>query len=335
MTAAAEAVTGEPPRRRVLVWHVHGSWMTAFVHGRHEYLVPVVPGRGPDGRGRARTYDWPARAREVTPDRLRGEHVDVVVLQRPREIELAARWLGRRPGIDVPAVYVEHNTPRGDVPDTLHPLGGQDDIAVVHVTNANELLWDNGRAPTAVIEHGVPDPGHRFAGTLPRAAAVINEPIRRWRVTGTDLLPALARAAPVDVYGMQVADLPGRLGTDPAELAVHEDLPQAAMHDALVQRRVYVHPIRWTSLGLSLIEAMHLGMPIVALASTEAAEAVPPDAGVVSTRLATLRDAIAGFVSDPAWARQVGKAARAAALSRYNLSRFLRDWERVLQEVCR
>src|SRR5690606_2465406 len=54
-------------RVRILIWHVHGAWTTSFVHGPHEYLVPVLPDRGPDGRGRARTYAWPESAREVTP----------------------------------------------------------------------------------------------------------------------------------------------------------------------------------------------------------------------------------------------------------------------------
>ena len=62
-----------------------------------------------------------------------------------------------------------------------------------------------------------------------------------------------------------------------------DDLPQDCLHDELARRRVYLHPIRWTSLGLSLLEAMHLAMPVVALATTEVAEAVPPEAGVVST----------------------------------------------------
>ena len=50
---------------RILLWHVHGSWTTAFVHGKHEYLVPVVPDRGADGRGRADTWQWPASVVEV------------------------------------------------------------------------------------------------------------------------------------------------------------------------------------------------------------------------------------------------------------------------------
>jgi glycosyltransferase involved in cell wall biosynthesis len=107
------------------------------------------------------------------------------------------------------------------------------------------------------------------------------------------------------------------------------------MHAQLARRRVYVHPVRWTSLGLSLIEAMHLGMPVVALAATEAVEAVPPEAGVLSTRPERLWDAVRTYLADEDAARLAGKAARAAALERYGLARFLRDWDRLLEEVTR
>ncbi|HEV7727704.1 MAG TPA: glycosyltransferase family 1 protein, partial [Modestobacter sp.] len=73
---------------RILIWHVHGSWTTAFVQGPHDYLLPVTPDRGPDGLGRARTWNWPASAREVTPAQLREEPPDVVVLQRTRDLDL-------------------------------------------------------------------------------------------------------------------------------------------------------------------------------------------------------------------------------------------------------
>ncbi|RJK93801.1 glycosyltransferase [Vallicoccus soli] len=322
---------------RILVWHVHGSWTTAFVQGRHEYLLPRLPERGPDGMGRATTWDWPAAAREVHPDALREEGVDLVVLQRPHELELAERLLGRTLGArgDVPAVYLEHNTPKGEVPSTRHPVADRSDVPLVHVTHFNELFWDAGSAPTTVIEHGILDPGHRYTGELARVGVVVNEPVRRGRVTGTDLVPRIAAAAPVDVYGMKVAALPGHLGLGPDRLAVHEDLPQAAMHAELARRRVYAHPLRWTSLGLSLLEAMALGMPVVALATTEAVEAVPQAAGVVTTRVDAFVDAVRRFVHDPEWAVAVGKEARSAALGRYGLERFLGDWDRLIEEVVR
>jgi hypothetical protein len=311
---------------RILIWHVHGSWTTAFVQGSHEYLVPVVPDRGPDGRGRARTWEWPASATEVTPQRLADEKVDVVIMQRPAELEgLAQAWLGgRRPGRDVAAIYLEHNAPQGRINELRHCAADRPDVTVVHVTHFNDLFWDTGATPTRVIEHGIVDPGYRYTGELPRAAVVINDAARRARVTGTDLLDTLGAAVPVDLFGMDAARLGGV-----------DNPPQDVLHDLMAERRVYLHPVRWTSLGLSLLEAMHLGMPVVALGTTEVPEAVPPEAGVVSTRLDVLKDALRRLVDDPEQARAMGKAARAAALARYGLGRFLADWDRVLAEVGR
>jgi hypothetical protein len=306
---------------RILLWHVHGAWTTAFVRGRHEYVVPVLPDRGPDGVGLARTYAWPDSVTEVPPDQLRDEEFDIVLLQRPHELDgLAQDWLGRRPGRDIPAVYVEHNAPQGRITDMRHPAADRPELLVVHVTHFNALFWDTGSTRTRVIEHGIVDPGHRYTGELPRAAVVINEARRRARVTGTDLLDHFSQAAPIDLFGMDAASLGGI-----------EDLPQRDLHDEMARRRVYLHPIRWTSLGLSLLEAMHLGMPVVALGTTEAHEAVPHEAGAVSTRIDVLTAAVRRLIDDPGEAVARGRAARAAALERYGLKRFLADWDDALE----
>lgn len=316
---------------RILIWHVHGSWATAFLQGGHDYLLPVVPDRGPDGRGRADTWTWPERAREVTPARLREEGCDVVVLQRPHELALLEEWTGLRAGVDVPAVYVEHNAPPEKAAATVHPLAGRSDIPVVHVTAFNALMWDCGAAPTTVIEHGVPDPGYRYTGARERVGVVVNEPVRRWRVAGTDVLLRLAETVPVEVYGMGMAALAERAPALSGFL--HDDVPQAAMHDALATHRAYLHPYRWTSLGLSLIEAMMLGLPVLTLATTAAPESVPAAAGVVSSDPEALAAAARRWLADLDEARERGLAARAHAAERFGLERFLSDWQRLLKEV--
>jgi glycosyltransferase involved in cell wall biosynthesis len=314
----------------VLLWHVHGSWTTAFVQGRHEYLIPVTADRGPDGLGRARTWSWPASAVEITREEAADAEVDMVVLQRPHELEgLAAQWLGgRRPGREVAAVYLEHNAPQGRINELRHLAADRPELVVVHVTHFNDLFWDCGSTPTRVIEHGIVDPGDRYSGEVPAAAMVVNEPARRGRVTGTDLLERLGAAVPVDLFGMQTQRLAGAPGVRSVA-----DLAQDRLHAEMARRRLYLHPVRWTSLGLSLLEAMHLGMPVVALATTEVVEAVPPEAGVVSTRVEVLADAARRLVADPEQARLMGKAARAAATARYGLDRFLADWDALLDEV--
>ncbi|HEX8510741.1 MAG TPA: glycosyltransferase, partial [Propionibacteriaceae bacterium] len=123
----------------------------------------------------------------------------------------------------------------------------------------------------------------------------------------------------------------------------HLDLPERIryagnlappdLHASLARRRVYLHPIRWTSLGLSLLEAMHLGMPVAALATTEAVRAVPPEAGAISTEVSELVAAVRLMVEDPDEARRRGAVARQVALERYGLDRFLQRWDEVLGDA--
>lgn len=317
---------------RILLWHVHGGWANAFVQGGHDYLLPTTPERGPWGLGRD-GRDWPAHAVEVPMHQLSGSEPDVVLLQRPEEIAEVERLLGRRPGRDIAALYLEHNTPKAGVPNSVHALAGQREIPIVHVTHFNELFWDNGRAPATVIEHGIVDPGQLYTGERKQLGVVINEPVRRWRVTGTDLLPRFAETGHLEVFGIGTADLPARLGLSREQMSIGGDLPTAALHRQLAGSRVYLHPLRWTSLGLALLEAMHLGMPVLALAGTEAVRAVPPEAGAISTRVEDLCRAARRLLDDPEQAHRCGQIARLAALERYGLDTFLRRWDEVLEDT--
>jgi glycosyltransferase involved in cell wall biosynthesis len=215
----------------------------------------------------------------------------------------------------------------------VHPLAHRQDIPIAHVTRFNEVMWDNGVAPTAVVEHGVVDPGHLYRGDRASLAVVVNEPVRRWRVAGTDLVERLAGQVPVDVYGMGMAALEERV---PAVRGrTHENLRQSDLHPEIGRHRAYLHPYRWTSLGLSLIEAMTIGMPVLALAVTAAPESVPPEAGLVTNDLSSVVRTARRWMTDPGEAEQTGRRARDYALSRFGLSRSLSDWDALLKEVLR
>ena len=310
----------------ILLWQVHGGWTDAFVRGRHTYLLPV-DAAGEGGRG---GRDWPPTVVDVPEADLASTPVDVVVLQRLEEFELAQRLLGRRLGVDVPVIFVEHNTPRADVPESEHPLAGRPDLLLVHVTHFNALFWDTGDTRTVVVEHGVVDYGRFYTGELARAAAVINEPVRRWRVTGSDLLGGVSQIAPVDVFGMKADGLAEALGVRGDRVVAAGDLAAPTLFEEVARRRVYIHPNRWTSLGLSLLESMTAGVPVVALDATDARRAVVPGVGVISTDLAELHAAVRAYVDDPERGRDAGEMAREWALERFGLGRFLADWDDVL-----
>ena len=90
---------------RILLWHVHGSWTTAFVQGRHEYVLPVLPDRGPDGRGAGAHLGLAGHGGRGGAGALADEPVDLVVLQRPHE----ASWCGAGPA-GVPASTCRRST---------------------------------------------------------------------------------------------------------------------------------------------------------------------------------------------------------------------------------
>ena len=212
---------------RILIWHVHGSYTTSFVGGGHEYLLPLLPDRGPDGRGRATSREWPTSAREVPVDRLGDEDVDVVVLQRPHHADLVRRWTGREVGRDLPAVYLEHNAPTGHAVTSRHPVATDHrlrGVPLVHVTHFNRLFWDNGQGSSFFATAGAI---HNAGGT---PVFVDIDPV------SYNLDPAAVEAAitprtravvPVHLYGQMVAmealvPLAARHG-----LALIEDAAQA------------------------------------------------------------------------------------------------------------
>ena len=313
------------------MWDVHGGYTDSLVAGAHEYVF-LPPDRS--GRGGLARYGGspPSNAYEVSAEELRDSPPDVVLLQRLEEIELCAEQLGRRPGSDLPAIFLEHNTPKTDVPATRHPLADEPRIPVVHVTHFNELFWDCGRTHTRVIEHGVADPGLRYTGRLPRLAFVVNEPVRRWRVTGTDLLPHFADFD-VDAFGIDANKLSAVLDPSHQRVCFAGNLRPNALYDALAERRVYLHLNRWTSLGLSLIQAMLLGLPVVVLDTTESSRAVPSAAGARSGDINELVAAARALLADPHEAQRRGLIARHAALDHYGLPRFLHDWDLAFKEA--
>ena len=104
-------------------------------------------------------------------------------------------------------------------PHSVHPFADRTDLLIVHVTHFNAVFWDCRSAPTMIIEHGVADPGLRYTGERRALAFVVNEPVRRWRTTGTDLLAAPS-GLPIDAFGIDADRLPARLGWVCPELSV-------------------------------------------------------------------------------------------------------------------
>ncbi|MDQ3880315.1 MAG: glycosyltransferase family 4 protein [Chloroflexota bacterium] len=320
-------VTPRPPVHRphhplrVLTWHVHGNYLLYLAQCGHEIVLPV----GGEGgyAGRSPGFDWPDNVREVPAERIADERLDVVLFQNVqnwrRDQHVTLSWEQRA----LPRVYVEHDPPRRHPTDTQHPV---DDLNVllVHVTHFNRLMWDAGRTPTTVIEHGVlVPPGVHATHELERGVVVMNGMDWRGRRVGRDVFEALGADLPLDLIGMGSETIGGLGPISPDRL-----LP------AMARYRFFFHPARYTSLGLAVLEAMSIGLPIVGLATTELPTVVDDGVtGFVSNDLDVLRDRMGLLLADRDLVTRMGDAARRTALERFGIERFARDWDRVLTAV--
>jgi glycosyltransferase involved in cell wall biosynthesis len=307
----------------ILTWHTHGSYLYYLSQLPHQFHVLSKPGRPPGYGGRCGATPWGDNVHDLPVARAREQQLDCIIFQDDAQFEKDQYAYLSAAQRALPRIYIEHDPPQGHPTDTRHPVDDPD-VLLVHVTHFNALMWDSGRTPHRVIEHGVCiAPQVAYSGELPRGLVAINHLARRGRRLGADLFLQARQQVPLDLVGMQAQAL-GGIG----EIA-HAELPAFA-----ARYRFLFSPIRYTSLGLVLIEAMMAGVPLVAMATSEIPAVIEHGrSGFIDTRLPPLLEHMRELLASPALARQMGALARQRARERFHIDRFVADWNAALREV--
>lgn len=304
---------------KILLSETHSGYTSNLLQGGHDYTVMMR---------------WPSPrivrsvARRQAEIHLGGSDIhgfDIVVLQTRKELREWARhnrFHGFNPG-EAGAVYLEHDPPPLDSM-TRHDADFVEESVelLVNVTEFNNALWTCDKLRSIVIEHGVARPEHSYGGEMRSAAVVINEPVRRGKAVGWDLVEGLRS------QGLAVALFGG--GTE--RIGGSGFLPPAELHQRMALCAVYLHPFRRTSLGLTLLEAMHMGMPIVAYDAPSTRDAVPGDAMLARTA-SVLKARCGQLLVDRALAVEVGRHCQERARARFGLDRFLTHWNQAFESI--
>jgi hypothetical protein len=310
-------------RLRILTWQVHGNYLYYLAQAPHDFYLVTRPGHPPHYAGRTRSFPWPDNVYEIAPGDLPDAEFDLVLYQHREQ------WCGDRERLlspaqqRLPCVYIEHDPPQEHPVDQPH-WAQQADL-LVHVTDFNRLMWDSGRAQTRVIDHGVLVPrGVRYSGEIAGGITAINHLKRRGRRLGSDVWGRLQAQVPLTLVGMEAESSPGGYG----------EVPNMELAAFMARYRFFLNPIRWTSLGLAVIEAMTVGLPIVGLATTELTTVIRNgENGWLETDPDKLVPVMRRLLDEPDTARRWGANARATALARFNIERFARDWDQAFREV--
>lgn len=311
-------------RLNILIWHIHGAYLTAITQAEHNWYLPIEAG-SPEGYcGRGAESSMPDYVREVPAGEVRNLELDLIICQTPRNYQTDRFAILSPEQQKLPTIYLEHNTPEPHPTDSRHPAADDPGVMLVHVTNYNRLMWNNGQTPTRVIKHSVAiDPTIRYTGRHQQGIVVVNELQRRGRMAGFDLFEQFRQQLPLTVAGMKSADI-GGIG----------EIHYTRLHQTVADYRFLFSPMRYSSLPLAVIEAMTIGMPIVAVATTELPTVIENGVhGFVSADPDELLDAMQFLLDNPEEARRMGNNARELAIRDFGLPRFIADWNAVFREA--
>lgn len=308
---------------KVLTWHVHGSYLYYLTQTPCQFFLPVKEGKPEGYGGRSGSFHWGDNVHEIAADQVKDQEFDCILYQSKKNYLEDQYDILSPEQRRLPRIYLEHDPPREIPTDTRHVVDDPE-VLIVHVTHFNNLMWNNNQSPTRVIEHGVMIPeGVEYTGELDKGIVVINGLTKRGRRLGLDIFEKVRKEIPLDIIGMGSKEV-GGLGEVPPP-----DLP------AFIARyRFFFNPIRYTSMGLAVCEAMMVGLPIVGLATTEMAVNITNEvSGYIHTDIDWLINKMKGLLQDKEKARQLSVGARHAANQSFNIARFTKDWIATFQAV--
>ena len=307
---------------KIFTWHIHGSYLFFLSQGEYEIYIPVTESKKEEGYyGRGETFPFGENVIEVPVAEVRQLQFDCILFQTNKNYLVDQFEILSEKQRQLPKIYLEHDPPLQHPTSTKHIM--QDpSVSFVHVTHFNKLMWDNGPVNTKVIEHGVMDPGVHFTGELEKGIVVINNLPSRGRLLGLDLFLEARKHIPIDLVGMGTGEL--GLGE-----VLHPQLPQF-----ISRYRFFFNPIRWTSLGLAICEAMMIGIPVVGMATTELSSVIQNDrSGFIHTDLKYLVQKMKILLKDKNMAVQLGQEGRRTAMARFNIKRFTSEWKELFEQT--
>jgi len=311
-------------RPRILVWHIHGSYLYYLTQANCVFYLPFKESTEEGYGSRTPSFPWGENVISVPAEQVRELEFDCIIFQSHKNYLSDQYEILSEDQRNLPRIYLEHDPPRETPTDTRH-IVDDPNILLVHVTHFNALMWNSNNTPYTVIEHGVVSAPHvHYSGELEKGIVVVNCLEKRGRRLGYDIFKRVSEEIPLDLVGMGSEAL-GGLG----------EIRNGELQTFISRYRFFFNPIRYTSLGLAVCEAMMTGLPIIGLATTEMAVTVVNDySGYIHTDVEWLILRMKMLLNNRKKAFDLSRGARETAREKFNIRRFISDWENVFHKVC-
>ncbi|RYY34586.1 MAG: glycosyltransferase family 1 protein [Sphingobacteriaceae bacterium] len=306
---------------KIFTWHIHGSYLYYLSQGDYTIYIPVKQEHTEGYYGRGETFPFGANVVEIAAEEVKNQQFDCILFQTKQNYLTDQYEILSEAQQQLPRIFLQHDPPWQHPTEAQHVVDDPD-VTLVHVTHFNRLMWNNNGLHARVIEHGVTKPKVNYSGHLSKGIVVINNLPARGRMLGFDIFQEVRNQVPLDLVGMGT-------GTYGLGEVLHPQLPEFQS-----RYRFFFNPIRYTSLGLAICEAMMMGIPVVGLATTELAAVIDNGySGFIHTNINYLVDKMQMLIKEPGLAREIGTNGRDIAMERFNINRFTSDWKNLFEEV--
>ncbi|HEY2726008.1 MAG TPA: glycosyltransferase, partial [Parafilimonas sp.] len=294
-------------RLKIFTWHIHGSYLYYLSQGDYDIYIPVNKEKNEGYYGRGSTFPFGKNVIEIDAAEVKNMQFDCIIFQTNKNYLVDQYDVLSEEQRMLPRIYLEHDPPAKNPADAKHIISDPE-ILVVHVTHFNKLMWNNETENVKVIDHGIAKPNINYTGGLKKGIVVINHLHQRGRKLGADIFEKVSKHVPLDLIGMGTKEY-GGLGE-----VLHPQLP------AFISKyRFLFNPIRYTSLGLSVLESMMIGLPFVGLATTEYVTVVDNEiSGFINTDIDYLIEKMQLLLKDRALAQTIGEKGKITAEKRFN-----------------
>jgi glycosyltransferase involved in cell wall biosynthesis len=308
-------------RLRLFTWHIHGSYLYYLSQANVLIYIPINNEKSEGYVGRGSTFPFGENVIEIPSATVAECQFDCILFQTANNFLVDQYEILSEDQRRLPRLFLEHDPPQ-ESPTNTHHVVNDPEVPIVHVTNFNALMWDNGQSPVYVVDHGIHVKPVNYDGNLDRGIVVINNLHERGRRLGLDVFLEVRKHVPLDIIGMNTEKI-GGLGE-----ILHPHIPEF-----IKNYRFFFNPIRYTSLGLAVLEAMMSGIPVVGLATTELVTVIRDgESGFVHTNVSYLIDRMKDLLNDRVLATRLGEAGRRVAMERFGIERFVREWELLLDD---
>jgi hypothetical protein len=309
-------------RLRVFTWHIHGTYLYYLSQCNCDFYIPVNEKKDEGYYGRGQTFPFGDNVIEVPAEEVKNMNFDCILFQTNKNYLADQYEILSEEQRKLPRAYLEHDPPAKNPTDQKHIMNDAE-VKFVHVTNFNKLFWFNEVPDVRVIDHGVIESKVPYTGEYNKGLTIVNHLHQRGRKLGADIFDQVAAEVPVDLIGMGTKEFGG------SGEVLHPQLP-----DFISRYRFMFNPIRYTSLGLAVLEAMSAGLPLVALATTEYVTVIKDGYnGFIHTDVDYLIEKMKLLLHNKELAMELGANAKQTICERFSIERFTKEWEQLFASL--